>query len=306
MRPVSKYCVHTTMHTGLQNKTSCSKCRRRKGYSAFRKSSKQRGTLVRTMYSWVHDNPEGLRRSTIKAVREKLHRWGFNAKRRCCLHVVTDVDKVLVRIPERDEVFPCLDYRDRMHSMFIFLWRVITEAMHLVGLTPKSKQILDRRLAAVCDRRCFRNDMDQAYRRQKSVFDGTGMTASDKVCMMFLLPHVLGHKPDFILPEVATPLLNAIAHVQLMLIACRGLRLYTKSELEVIFDEGYLVLFRCLETIRLQDFERRMQAHREDPVKYPQPKRFKYQTRYNRLYPSPRTSRLTLNLTVLRHDLPIA
>ena len=114
------HCEHTTMRTGLQNKTSCSKCRRRKGYSAFRKSTKQDGSLVRAMYSWVHDNPAGLERNKIKAVSAKLRRWGFNAKRRCCLHVITDVDKVLVRIPGRDEVFPCLENRDRMHSMFIF------------------------------------------------------------------------------------------------------------------------------------------------------------------------------------------
>ncbi len=242
---------------------------------------------MRTLYSLVHDNPGGLGRNMLKTIGKKLNRWGFNAKRRCCLLEITDVDKVLVRIPGRDEVFPCLDYRDRMHSMFIFLWRVITEAMHQVGLNRRSKRILDQRLAAVCDRRCFRNDMDQAYRRQKSIFDGTGMTASDKICMMFLLPHVLGHKPDFIHQDVAKQLLKAIAHAQLMLIACRGLRLYTKSELEVIFDQGYLVLFRCLETIRLRDFERRMQTHMENPDKYPKPKRFKHQhrdeTRYNRL-----------------------
>lgn len=274
------------MHTGLKNRTSCSKCKRRKGYSAFRKSTKQSGKHVRALYSWLHDNADEFDRQTLKKASEKLIRWGFNAKRRCCLLVTTDVDKVLVRIPGRDEVFPCLDYRDRMHSMFIFLWRVIMEAMHQVGLKPKTKQILDQRLAAVCDRRCFRNDMDQAYRRQKSIFDGTGMTASDKICMIFLLPHVLGHKPDFIQPGVAKELLKAIARAQLMLIACRGLRLYTKSELEDIFDEGYLVLFRCLENIRLLHFERRMQAHTNAPDKYPKPKRFKHQhrdeTRYNR------------------------
>ena len=269
------------VHTGLKNKTSCSKCRRRKGYSAFRKARDQSGEQVRLLYNMVKNQP-ACGSTLAKKASEILQRWGFHPSRRCCLHVTTDVDKLLVRIPGRDEVFPCLDYRDRMHSMFIFLWRVITEAICHMSLSRNVKRILDQRLAALCDRRCFRSDEGQAYRRQKSIFDGVGMTASDKICMMFLLPHVLGHTSGLIPPEVLESLLEAIARTQLILIACRGQRSYTESELETIFDRGYVVIFRCLDRIRRKELGKRMREHQADPDKYPLPKRFKCQTRCNR------------------------
>ena len=66
---------------GMQNKRGCSKCRRRKGYSAFRRGSGHDTVDIENLYQWAND-PRCPHR---KLAREKLERWGFNYRRQCCL-----------------------------------------------------------------------------------------------------------------------------------------------------------------------------------------------------------------------------
>ena len=68
------------------------------------------------------------------------------------------------------------------------------------------------------------------------------MTAADKSCVVFQLSHVLGHTEDDQIwpPGMYLPLVTAAAHAQLILLALRGRRLYTREELELIFDRGYI------------------------------------------------------------------
>lgn len=226
-----------------------------------------------------------------KVAREKLQRWGFNPTRRCCLHSIVDDSDLLVRLPGTDEVFSCLDYRDRMHGIFIFLHRMIMEVLSCMDLEPKQRRVLDERLAAVCARRAFRDRTGKAYRRQKSVFESTGMTAADKICWMFLIPHVLGHvpEPDMIPESVHTPLMTAIAHVQLIFIAVSGRRVYNKVELETIFDRGYLKIFGALEQIRARQYHTKYQKHLADPAGCPLPKRIKLTSKVWQGFSTPNT-----------------
>ena len=262
------------MFFGLQNKNSCSKCRWRKGFSCFRKSSLQSGTAVHRLYS-ISNGPPSSHNVTAQ---HKLKRWGFNYKRRCCL---TDVCKnLLVRIPGRDEVYPCVDYRDSLHAMMIFIPGQIMSIMGSIPLTPTIKKILDQRLAMLGFMRMFRDPSGQSYRVQKSIFSDTGLTAKDKVCQLFLLPHVLGHTADIIPHErLRSPLLSAISRAQLIIIAARGLRSYTLPELQHIFDDGYTELFGCLEYMRSEIFNIRRELHTAQPNKYKVPKIFKRKQR---------------------------
>ena len=66
---------------GLQNKQSCGKCRRRKGYSAFRHGTYHNFDDVRRLYIFAHDRNS----PHHKTARATLKRWGFNWKRKCCL-----------------------------------------------------------------------------------------------------------------------------------------------------------------------------------------------------------------------------
>ena len=114
----------------------------------------------------------------------------------------------------------------------------------------KIKSLLDERLVHLGLQRHFRDpSTNRTYRVLTSVFTGVDMSATDKACMMFYLPHVLGHRGLLIPEEIRASMLTAIARVQSIYIACRGRRQDTSSELCQIFDEGYIVIFRALEHI---------------------------------------------------------
>ena len=237
---------------GMQNKTSCSRCKRRRGRSAFRRnSSRPTGAEVDLLYRLSeNDNSD--------TARLKLKRWGFNWQRRCCVRTVCD--KVLVRLRGEDEVYPCLDFRDTLHGLMIFIHRMLLETLDgLTVLKPALRNVMDTRLHAIEFRRCLRDPAGTLYRKPKTIFSEAGMTAVDRVCLIFLLPHVLGPTAD-IIPEARYrgPLLEAIAQAQLMIIAARGLRSYTVPELRIIYDQGYLRFFGALEQIKQLDFQDRV------------------------------------------------
>ena len=252
---------------GLQNKTCCSKCRRRKGYSAFRGGC-------------VHDVEEIKRLYTLapqyREAREQLKRWGFNWQRKCC--ILTCCNNLLVNIPGvSTELFPCLDYRDRMHAGVIFIHRALFEILDKVVKRAPHRRLLDERLAFVC-RRGFRV-VNTTFRPQKTIFSDVGMTAGDKSCVVFLLSHVLGHIEDDRIwpPGMYLPLVTAVAHAQMILLALRGRRLYTKDELELIFDRGYIMLFGSLEQVQQIHYNALVRAAAQSSE--PAPKRFKREER---------------------------
>ena len=131
------------MYFGLLNKSCCSKCNRRKGRSAFRRGRLQQGSVVQCLYGIVEycKDPD-----KVLLASQKLQRLGFNPKRRCLLTLVCD--KLLIRRPTvEDEVFPSVDFRDRMHALYIFLHRKFVECIVGMKLSKSTRQLLDRRLA---------------------------------------------------------------------------------------------------------------------------------------------------------------
>ena len=248
---------------GMLNRTSCSKCVWRKGYSALRCSCRRqnRDAVVR-LYFMAQRGGQRAREA-----REKLRRWGFNPERKCCL--LTSCNKLLVMIPGLNEVFPCVDFRDRMHGMIIFLHRAITDTLEAFStqiLNGEARRKLDLRLKFICVHRFFRDPVTKrAFRVQDSIFSAVGMTASDKVCALFLLPHVVGPNAELFPENIRRPLLTAISRTQLILIAASGRRMYTKNELQQIFDRGYKVVLGCLQTLRLLNYEARVTHHRRHP-----------------------------------------
>ena len=112
---------------GLQNKTGCTKCTRRRGHSAFRVGSCHVRTEIQHMYNCATDNSSP---HQISARKSLLH-WGFNYQRRCCL-LSPSYEHLFVFLEGKHEVFPCVDYRDRMHGLVIFLHRVLRETLDLI------------------------------------------------------------------------------------------------------------------------------------------------------------------------------
>ena len=146
----------------------------------------------------------------------------------------------------------------------------------------KHRRILDQRLAVVCARKFVCQGV--TTRRQRSIFTDVGMSATDKVTVIMLLPHVIGPFPDSILPErIHVPLASVIAHAQIMVIAVRGRRSYTKTELELIFDNGFVSFFGALETLNVEVYEAAVREYNNKIAKGKKPgkkpKRFKKTTR---------------------------
>ena len=202
--------------------------------------------------------------------------------------VVASIQRVMrcliVRLPVTDEVFPCVDYRDRMHGLLMFLHRVMFTALSELVTKQKHRRILDRRLNAVCAHNFVYEGV--SLRRQRSIFTDVGMSATDKVTVLMLLPHVIGPVPDTIFPpRIHVPLATAVARAQLMVLAVRGRRSYTKTELELIFDDGFVVLFGALETLNVERFNvavrtynKKLRAGKKTGKK---PTPFKKQSRYS-------------------------
>ena len=271
------------LYFGLKNRWVCSKCSRREGYSAFRKSRKQSGPRIQCLYQIFNGNPKDSTRR--KRARSRLEKSGFNPERHCTMTEVAD--KLLVRVPRVPRslsVFPCGDFRDKMHGMYIFFFREITASLNRIKWQSKKglkvKEILDDRLAEVCIQGTLRDPAtSRSLRIQKSIFSDVDMSATDRMYAVFLLPHVFGHKGNMIPTDVRASVLTAIARAQLMLIAVRGRREYTMSELRTIFDDGYCELFAALEHIHAVQQGRRydasLKSHLQNPDKYPPPKRFK-------------------------------
>lgn len=164
---------------GMKNKTSCSKCRRRKGRSAHRRASKQSGVQVNRLYNIAQSS--SLSNNVRKLATEKLIRWGFSPTRRCLLTMACP--HLLVRISGTDEVFPGVDYRDKLHGLFSFLFRVFDTIFEKIPLRTKLKLLLEQRLLWICHNGSLRDPRtNRSYRVQRTLFNAANLGTVDKVC----------------------------------------------------------------------------------------------------------------------------
>ena len=109
------------------------------------------------------------------------------------------------------------------------------------------------------------------------------MTATDRAALLFQLSHVIGPAPDTIIEaSLYTPLATVISYVQLILIAVRGRRSYTKPEFERIFNKGFITIFGAMEYIRSQTYRKRLRAWSRSSCG-DAPKRFKREERYSEI-----------------------
>ena len=272
--------VEAQAYFGMKNKTSCSKCVRRKGRSAHRANPAQSGVQVNRLYNIVEATTSTDRLRTIAS--EKLMRWGFNPKRRCLLPVVCCA--LLVRIAGMDEVFAGVDLRDKLHGLLAYLFRVFDRVFTNLKIKGVIKKLLEQRLVWVGLHGCLRDPRTKrSYRVQRSLFNAANLGTVDKMCILFLLPHVLGHDAAILPENVRDDILHAISLAQQMIIAVRGNRSYTERELRQIFDEGFVAMFRHLERVNKinadADFAKKMTKHLRNPTRHRAPKRFKRQKR---------------------------
>ena len=112
------------------------------------------------------------------------------------------------------------------------------------------------------------------------------LTAEKRVRAIFYWAHVLGTSAEVIVEPMRTPALAAVSTLQLLLIATRGHRSYTRSELDIIFLQVGHQFFSCLETMAEYVDAQRMStgatAHANNPTRTRPPVAFKRMKRYNK------------------------
>lgn len=269
------------VYFGLQNKCSCSKCIRRKGRSAFRVGQVLHGSDISSLYGIIQYCEDD---TLARMASQKLMRSGFSPVKRCLLPLVCD--KLLIRRPgHEDEVFPAVDFRDRLHALIIFIHRQLLHTFVEMRLPQAVRDVLDRRLAELGTSRSFHHTQSgKSMRVQRSLFSEAHMSAADRVTVMTLLPQVLGHEALDLPAELREPTLTAVAYAHIFMLAVHDLRPYNIRELREIFTRGWVIFFGALETIHARNHERifakRMKSYRKNPNENPVPKRFKQANRY--------------------------
>ena len=260
---------------------SCSKCKWRKGRSAFRVASRQSGTQVNALYDIYEQDSNSTRAQRLAG--EKLRKWGFNPIRRCLLPLVCH--HLLIRTPVfRDELFASVDWRDKLHGLLTFLHRILYQGFVSMKLPQKLREVLEQRLTQLGLERIMRDpNTGRTFRVQKHLFKDTDMTGEDKVHWIFLVPHVIGYRALCLPEHFRHPVLEAFSLAQMMAIASRGFRSYNRAELELVFNEGYVTFFAAMERIHTivhdAEYDRKLRKHRRKPTVHTAPKRFKRQRR---------------------------
>ena len=155
----------------------------------------------------------------------------------------------------------------------MFLGHVFCESLDYIPFEAEARRTLDARLSCLGAQRYFRDPSGVVYRKQKTIFAETNMTAHEKAQLLFWLPHLFGPVADNILPDpqLHRPLMTAVARAQLIIIAGRGLRCYTQAEFRDIFDQGFLSIFGSLQHIRTLSYHIRLRRHQQHPTKYKKP-----------------------------------
>ena len=189
-------------------------------------------------------------------------------------------DKLLIRVPGRhDELYPNVDERDKLHGLLTFLHRILYTSFNRMGLPQKLKLILDQRLTELGLERIMRDPNNgRTFRVQNSVFKEVNMSGEDKVHWMFFMPHVLGHRALCLPEQFREPVMTALAHAQSMLIASRGFRSYSLTELKLIYEKGFISFFAAMERLHelcfRRNYTKKLNKHLKNPTKHPAPKPF--------------------------------
>jgi hypothetical protein len=218
--------------------------------------------------------------SARKRARDKLHRHGFNYKKRCRLAVHADQCLLKTRDygvqPRMRHLHAGLFHYERMHIYFI---NYCTYALEMLAkLVPPSQY---GNVAKTC-RECqqFRDvNTGATHPRLPDVLKMTHMTAERRVRAIFIWAHVLGTRAEVIQEPCRMHAQTVVATLQLLLIAVRGHRPYSLRELNVIFKEVGSQFFRALEAIAVHVERGRVRAarerHEQNPTRYRAPVPFR-------------------------------
>ena len=123
-----------------------------------------------------------------------------------------------------------------------------------------------------------------AHPRLTFLLNMINLTAEKRVRAIFYWAHVLGPDAQVIVTAMRTPALVAVSTLQLILIATRGHRSYSRQELDTIYlgvgRQFYTALETMMEYVEAQRMLSGSRAHTRNPTKNRPPVPFKRMKRY--------------------------
>ena len=277
--------IERVKYFGLRNVRSCSFCRVRNGRSITRRSSRQDPRLLDLLQGWAGKDDANTRVTISQRARarQKLKRHGWNWKRPCRLSQFAKF--CLVSVPPQPGVpeppFGGLAHYERMHTFFIAYCTYLLDM--LAELVPKTDYESVQASVKSCYQ--FRDPVTgRPHPRLRSILKMTHLTAERRVRAIFYWAHALGTKAEVIVRPMRVHVQVAVSTLQLLLIATRGHRAYTKNEMDVVFQEVGSQFFKSLETIaqflEQKRVRRGQKAHAKNPDNTRPPMPFKRARRY--------------------------
>ena len=260
---------------GLRSVRACGICRLRPGRSCARVATRHNDKMIADLYQVANSDPIGREeRSARQRSREKLHRHGFKFKRQCQL--LKYIQHSVVRVEKYpDTLYGGLIRYERMHVYFV------NYCTYLLDILAKCVPQRDAEEVTNTVRQChhFRDPITGVtHPRLQSILKMTHMTAERRVRAIFYWAHALGTKAKCIYAPCRVHAQVAVSTLQLLLIATRGHRAYTLTELQTIYLDVGTQFFRSLEQIaefletrRMEDMNRRYQ---QDPIRHRPPRPF--------------------------------
>ena len=242
----------------LARTRACGICRLRRGRSAARNSTRHDPTELDELY--IQANMVTRRRAEQqprKRSREKLHRHGWKSTKKCRL--TKFAAKSLVHVTHFGEVPPPCAGLIQFERMHTFLINHCTYCMdQLAQCVPKAMFAFVARRVRNCHH--FRDSITgHTHPRLPTVLKMTHLTAERRVRALFYWAHVLGTKAECVYEQVRTEAQTVVASLQLLLIATRGHRAYSESELDMIFSKVGRDFYRNLEAMAQFTHDRRIQ-----------------------------------------------
>ena len=196
---------------------------------------------------------------TLRAkARASLFRQGFKWKFPCQLNYFAN--RCLVSIPSLPaRLFGGVCQFERLHALFINYCDYATDLLEVCVIPGNENLVRVRERINQCFN--FRDPRSGKYHfRLQSLLKVPHKTAERRVMSIFYWAHVMGPAGDIIVEEVRMNALATVSTLQLLLIATRGHRSYTRGEWHEIFTQVGHQFFANLETLAEYAEAKRMSA----------------------------------------------
>ena len=268
--------VERVKYFGLRGNHACGCCRLRNGRSATRRSTRHDPEIIHLYFQWATRECHTRERISQRSkARSTLLRHGFQYKKRCRLRDFAT--HCLVDVPELPRsLFAGLCEYERLHTFFIAYCQYLTDSLAACVLSHMRSKIVEH--VKSCHN--FRDPITgRAHPRLQTILKMTHLTGERRVRSIFYWAHALGTTAEVLVEPVRVQALVAVSTLQLLLIATRNHRPYTRVELEEIFHNVGREFFTSLEFLSSYAEDKRMEkgeeAHRRRPDQVRPPVPFK-------------------------------